>query len=135
MVASLNTLIPARDAGEQQVHFLRKAIDLNSGAAITIGKIPAGASVVGGGVHIKTAFDATTTKTLDIGFVGATTDVDAYATALTLAAVGYIVLDELGSTTNIQGTVEHTVTATLNLAGASTTGVADIIIQYVTNNP
>ena len=136
MVASLNTLIPARDAGEQQIGILRKRYTfLDVAATVTVGKIPAGASVVGGGVHVVTAFNATTTDVVNVGFIGATTNASAYATALTTAAVGWIVLDELATTTNIQGTVEHTITAAPTETGAaSTAGVADIIIWFVVNN-
>ena len=136
MATSLNTLVTARDAGEQQVGILRKRYTFADVATtVTVGKIPAGASVVGGGVHVVTAFNATTTDVLNVGFIGATTNASAYATALTTAAVGWIVFDELAATTNIQGTVEHTITAAPTETGAaSTAGVADIIVWYVLNN-
>lgn len=136
MTTSLNSTVVARDAGEQQIQYLRKRYTFADVAStVTVGKIPAGASVVGGGVHVITAFNATTTDVVNVGFIGATTNASGYATALTTAAVGFIVLDELGSTTNIQGTVEHTITAAPTESGAaSTAGVADIIIEYVLNN-
>lgn len=56
MATSLNTGLPVRDAQEQQVHFLRKNYTFADVATtVTIGKIPAGASVVAGGVHVTTA--------------------------------------------------------------------------------
>jgi hypothetical protein len=136
MVTSLNTASPARDAGTQQVQYLRKRITFsNVASTVTVGKIPAGASVVTGGVHVVTAFNATTTNVMNIGFIGATTNASAYATALTTSAVGYIVLDELAATSNIQGTVEHTVTASPSETGAaSTAGTADVIVGFVLNN-
>jgi len=138
MATSLNTGVTVRDAGEQQLHYLRKRYtfaDATASTIITVGKIPAFASVVAGGVHVITAFNATTTNVVNVGYIGATTVTSAYATALTAAAVGFIVLDELGSTTNIQGTVEHTITAAPTETGAaSSAGVADIIIAYVTGN-
>jgi len=136
MATSLNTTVVARDAGEQQIGILRKRYTFADVATtVTVGKIPAGASVVGGGVHVVTAFNATTTDVLNVGFIGATTNASAYATALTTAAVGWIVFDELAATTNIQGTVEHTITAAPTETGAaSTAGVADIIVWYVLNN-
>ena len=136
MATSLNTLVTARDAGEQQIGILRKRYTFADVATtVTVGKIPAGASVVGGGVHVVTAFNATTTDVLNVGYIGATTNASAYATALTTAAVGWIVFDELAATTNIQGTVEHTITAAPTETGAaSTAGVADIIVWYVLNN-
>src|SRR5678816_2698094 len=136
MATSLNTTVVARDAGEQQIQILRKRYTFADVATtVTVGKIPAGASVVGGGVHVVTAFNATTTDVLNVGYIGATTNASAYATALTTAAVGWIVFDELAATTNIQGTVEHTITAAPTETGAaSTAGVADIIVWFVVNN-
>lgn len=126
----------ARNNGRQEVQILRKRITFsNNGTTITVGKIPAGASVVGGGVHVITAFNDSGTDLVDVGFIGATTDADGYATALVVSAVGYIVLDELATTTNIQGTVEHTVTCLYSGQNSNmTAGVADVIIQYVNNN-
>jgi hypothetical protein len=69
-----------------------------------------------------------------VGFVGGTTDADGYATLLTLAAVGWIVLDELATTTNIQQTVDTTVTcAPAQSVADATAGVADVIIWYIPN--
>lgn len=136
MATSLNTGTSARDSGEQQIHSLRKRITFSDVASVvTVGKIPAGASVIGGGVHVVTAFNATTTNVVNVGFIGATTNASAYGTALTTGAVGYIVLDELAATTNIQGTVEHTITASPTETGAaSSAGAADVIVQFVLNN-
>jgi len=120
---------------QQMMHFLRKRITFaNYGSVVTVGTIPAGASVVGGGVHIVTAFNSSGTDLLDIGFIGSTTDDNAYATQLTLAAVGWIVLDELATTTNIQQTVDTTVTCTPAQSVAdATAGVADVIIWFIPN--
>jgi hypothetical protein len=136
-MTTLNTGVPARNDGYQNVQFLRKRITyLDLGTVVTIGKLPVGASVLpGSGVHIVTAFNSSGTDLLDVGFIGSTTDDDAYATDLTLAAVGFIVLDELAATTNIQGTVEHTVTCTPAQSVAdATAGVADITIMYSVPN-
>lgn len=126
----------ARNDGSQNTHVLRKRIAYTSnGSTVTVGKIPAGASVIGGGVHVVTAFNDSGTDTLIVGFIGSTTDDNAYATLLDLSAVGYIVLDELAATTNIQQTVEATVTAVYAGQNSNATaGVADIIILYVPNN-
>ncbi len=119
----------------QQIHYLRKRINYNSSGiatAFTIGTIPAGASVLpGSGVHIVTAFNDSGTDTLDIGFVGDTTDADGYATLLLVSAVGFIVLDELATTTNIQQTVTTTVTCRYNGQNTNATaGAADVTIMY-----
>lgn len=133
MATLLNSVLPATDlAYTDIVHTIRKRYTFaDKATTVTVGKIPAGASVIGGGVHVVTAFNATTTNVVNVGFIGATTNASAYATALTTAAVGFIALDELAATTNLQGTVEHTITAAPTETGAaSTAGVADIIINY-----
>jgi hypothetical protein len=126
---------PARQLSQQVIHFLRKRITFADYATtVNVGVIPAGASVVGGGVHVVTAFNSSGTDLLNVGFVGSTTDADGYATLLTLAAVGYIPLDELGATTNIQQTVDTTVTcAPAQSVADATAGVADVIVMYVPN--
>lgn len=107
----------ARLHHSEQVHYLRKKITFaTENDAITIGKLPAYASVIGGGVHVLTAFDDSGTDTLDVGFTdsSATADPNGYATLLDLSAVGYIELDELAATTNIISTQDSTVTCIYN---------------------
>lgn len=136
-VTSLNSTQSAREFGYQVTQTLRKRITFaDFGTVVTVGKIPPGSTVHGGGVHVITAFNSSGTDLLDVGFIGATTDDDAYATDLTLAAVGFIALDELAATTNIQGTVEHTVTCTPAQSVAdATAGVADVIVLYTSGYP
>ncbi len=119
----------------QQVHFLRKRITFaDYGTTVTVGYIPEKSSVVYGGVHVITAFNSSGTDLLDVGFIGTTTDDNAYATLLTMAAVGFIPFDELATTTNIQDTAVVQVTAKPAQSVAdATAGVADIIVWYVPN--
>lgn len=128
----------ARQLPWQVVHFLRKRITFAiENTEIEIGRIPAGASVVGGGVHVVTAFDDSGTDTLDVGFKdgSSTDDPNAYATLLDLSAVGFISLDELAATTNIQQTTSAMVTCIYNgQNNDASAGVADVIIQYVVDN-
>lgn len=126
----------ARQLATQQVHYLRKRVTFSDeGTEITVGIIPAGSSVIGGGVHVVTAFDDS--STIDVGFKdgNSTDDPNAYATALTATAIGFITLDELDATTNIQQTQDHKVTATVNDgSGAVSAGEADVIIMFVPDN-
>lgn len=122
----------ARKYHTQQVHYLRKRITFATATVETVlGMIPARASVIGGGIHVITADSGIT---LDVGFLdgSSTNDPNAYATALTVAAVGFIPLDELGATTNIQQTVDTKVTYTVS-TGADTF-VGDLIVTYVVDN-
>lgn len=133
-MTGLQTGLPASDMGYNGVVYaLRKRITyLDYATTVNVGKLPAGASVIGGGVHVITAFNSSGTDLLNVGFIGSTTDADGYATLLTLAAVGYIELDELAATTNILQTVETTVTcAPAQSVADATAGVADVIVLYV----
>lgn len=126
----------ARNDGSQGIQTLRTRITyLTNGTTVTVGKLPANAIVVGGGAYISTGFNDSGTDVLDVGFIGSTTDDNAYATLLDLSAVGYIALDELATTTNIMQTVEATVTCKYTGQNSNATaGVADVIINYVCNN-
>lgn len=119
----------------QLVHFLRKKLTYaTENTVIDIGTIPAYSSVVGGGVHIVTAFNDSGTDTLDVGFRGgsATDDPNGLATLLAIDAVGYIVLDELGATTNIMSTTDSIITCTYNGENNNASaGEAYITIMYV----
>lgn len=137
MPSSLNSGVQAREVGYGVVQTLRKRITYqDNGTTITVGKLPAYAVVTGGGVYVVTAFNDSGNDFLDVGFIGATTDADAYATSLTLAAAGFIVLDELANTTNIMGTVEHTVTCLYSGQNSNATaGEAYVVVNYVTAIP
>ncbi len=136
----------ARDTGTQLVHFLRKTVNFANLATSTlapavdnnleIGTIPANAVVTGDGIYISTLPDGTT-NVLDIGYTSdslSTMDIDAYASALSLpitTGLGRVALDELG---NVSGTSKKRTVDTTLIAqrrGTATTGILDIVIQYV----
>lgn len=138
-MTGLQTGKPARDLGYNGMKHVI-AQDFTYLTALTtivndmLAKLPANASVVGGGVHVTTAFNDSGTDTMDIGFrLGSSTDDDnAYATLLDLSAVGYIVLDELAATTNIKQTKETVVTFRYNGQNSNASaGAARLIIEYV----
>src|SRR5690554_948848 len=127
----------ARDVGYDLPQTIVERITYEQeGAVIDVlaAKLPANASVIGGGVHVVTAFNDGTADTLDVGFRdGSTTDdPNAYATLLTLSTVGFKAFDELGATTNIRQTKDTILTwqynGTDNDAGQ---GEAYLIFQYV----
>lgn len=128
--------LSARNLVTQQINYIRKRITYaDYGTTVVVGYLPAGAMVVGGGVQVVTAFNSSGTDLLNVGFIGATTDADGYATLLPLNAVGYIELDELGATTNIQQTDNYTVTcAPAQSVADATAGVADVVIFFIPNN-
>lgn len=137
-MAGLQTGITARDMGYQGVvHTLVERITYlkeNTIVDFVSGKLPAKASVIGGGVHVVTAFADSGTDTLDVGFRdGSTTDdPDAYATLILLSAVGFIAFDELAAVTNIRQTKDCFVTWRYNGANNdAAAGEAYIVVQYV----
>ncbi len=135
----LNTQVPAHDMGYQGIfHTIVEKITAakeNLIVDVLNGKLPAKAHVVGGGAHVGTAFADTGTDTLDVGFRdgSSTDDPDAYATLLTISAVGYIPFDELGATTNIMQTKDTIITWRYNGQNndAASVGEAYLIINYV----
>lgn len=137
MATTLMTGLAAKEFGYGAVQTMVKRITFaDFGTTVVVGKMPPYSHVVSGGVHVVTAFNSSGTDLLDVGFIGATTDADAYATLLTLAAVGYIVLDELGATTNIMQAQETTVTcAPAQSVADATAGEAVVIVNFVTQYP
>lgn len=129
---------PARQYHQAMVHYLRKSITFaTENTVIDIGTLPAGAIVVGGGVHVTTAFNDSGTDTLDVGFrAGSSTDdPNGYATLLDLSAVGFIALDELAATTNVQQTTSCIATCTYNGQNNNAdAGAADVVIMYIADN-
>lgn len=77
--------------------------------AKTLGVLPVGAMVLGGGAFVTVAFDDTGTDTIDIGTTG---DADEYGSALDVSSVGYKVNDEIATENGYSGTAEVTVQAT-----------------------
>jgi len=134
---SLNNQPTARDMGYQGiVHTIVTPISYLSENVVVdaTSKLPAGASVIGGGVHITEAFNDTGTDTIDVGFRDGTTadDPNAYGTLLNAGAVGFVPLDELGATTNIRQDRDTVLTWTYNgLNNDATAGAGVLIINYV----
>lgn len=120
---------PARQYHTQQVHYLCKAFTFaNSGVAVEIGTLPAGATIIRpiSGVQINTAFNAGTTNVIDIGTAA---DDDLYATDLAGGTVTFVPLDE-----NVSLTVaaDTTLIVTYSQSGtAATAGAGVAIIAYV----
>lgn len=133
MATDTAPLSPAAIRGiELQTYAMAKQITYASPGttvALTIGTLPIGAMVTGGGAYVTTAFNDSGTDVIDIGTSG---DADAFATLLDVSSVGYKVLDELATTDDYSATLEVTVTATYTGQNANaSTGVATIFVFYV----
>ncbi|MDH4993042.1 hypothetical protein QEZ48_19695 [Aquamicrobium lusatiense] len=127
----LNREIPARDAGYQNIQYLRKDITFADAGPVVVGTLPAGAVIVKpiSGVAVHTAFNNATTNTLNIGTEA---DGDFYATAIATGAIAYVALDEAVSG---KVDVDTTITATQAVSGAAATaGSASVIIAYIPAN-
>lgn len=134
MVGTPNNTVPAQDLRySNMINVMRKRITyLNAGTAVTIGTLPAGAIVVGGGVQLITTFNDSGTDLLDIG---TTADADEFASALVISATApvWIAADELATNNSYSDTTEITITATYTGQNADpSAGVADIVIYYIT---
>ena len=124
----------ARVYHQQMVHYLRKGVGFADKGVLTVGVIPAGALIVYpvSGVFVTQVFNGTA-NAINIGS-SADPGQDNYGSALSVAAVGVVPLDEAA---NISAVVPADTTIQVNMAGVTgtpTTGAAEIIIAYVPDN-
>ena len=134
----LNRDTTARDMGYQGVvHTIVEPIDYtqeNVVVDVLSSKLPAGAMVVGGGIQVTTAFNDSGTDTIDVGFRdGSTTDdPDAYATLVSVVAVGFYELDALGAAANIVQSKDTILTWRYNGENNNASaGAGFLIVNYV----
>lgn len=129
----LNRKLPARDAGYQNVQFIRKTITFaDMGKLVKLGTIPAGALILKAisGAQVNTVFNSATTTVLDIGSAA---DGDLYATDLDVkTAAAFLPLDEAVS---MFVSVDTELTCQLAETGtAATAGSAVVVIAFLPNN-
>lgn len=138
-MTSLNNQVGARDASTQQVHFLRKRITFDgagtnavgAGAAFVIGRIPAGAIILGpiSGVDVNTVFNAGTNNRLNIGIAGTPAK---YAATSSLLTAGFV---PMAVAAGHRVTVDTDILVTPDVTGtAATTGDVDVVIAYIPYN-
>lgn len=121
------------------VHFMRKAITFaDDGETLSMGWLPAGATVIDAGVNVGTAFNGGTTNTVDLGFRnagdGTADDTDEFADGLALGTAGRIqntTLNTAGDTTFDEGA--EVVAAVVSTAGA-TAGAGVAWVAYIVDN-
>lgn len=115
----------------QQTHYLRAPIAYTDGT-VTVGVLPAGAVVVGGGVVVTTAFNDSGADLIDIG---TSADPDGLATDLDASAVGLKAADELATSNDLYSTSEVTITATYAGANADASAGAGIVyVEFLADN-
>lgn len=125
--------VPARNAGYQNVQYLREDITFaDNGIVKTLGKIPAGSLILKpiSGLQVTEAFNAGTNNFIDIG---TTANDDLLGTDLSGLALVFVPLDE--SVADFKVTADVTVTVTVGLTGtAATTGAAVSVIAFIPPN-
>lgn len=125
------TNTPATDARKYHhdlVHYISVPIDGADGAqTVVVGKLPAGAAVIGGGIVVVTALNGT--GTVSLGVTGDTSD---FASALVATVAGVIVADDLATASKSYQTVDTDIIATVG--GTPTSGAAYAYVQYIIAN-
>lgn len=125
--------VPARNAGYQNVQYLREDITFaDNGVAKVIGRIPANSLILKpiSGMQVTTVFNAGTNNYVDIG---TTADDDLFGTDLSGAALAFVPLDE--AIGGFLVAADTTITATVGLTGtAATTGAATVVIAFLPPN-
>lgn len=121
-----------KNSGRQEVVAAKVTLTyatLADDAAVAEGviQVPEGATVIGGFINVKTAFNSTTSDVLDIGDGG---DDDRYtATPINLQVAGVTALDITGYQYTAQDDID--VEWTAGSTGTATAGEAELIVQYV----
>jgi hypothetical protein len=114
------------------VAFRYGTITFSDASAVSLGTLPAGATIVDWLIITKTAFNAGTTNTIDIGLGGTG---DALANNVAAGAVGVYRMGATGTSLTQVGvplTTDTTLTATYEQSGtAATTGSAIVLVAYV----
>lgn len=121
----------ARKYHTDQVHYVSVPIVYTTAGTYTIGNLPVGAAVTGGGVVITTAFAGGTPQTLDIGIAGDTSD---FASALVLTAQGVMVLDDLATASKAYMSADTDVIATLSAGATPSAGAGYAYVTYIMAN-
>lgn len=127
----------ARNDGSQNIHFLGKDVAYNtvgigSSDTISMGKVPAGARLLGCDVYVDTAFNAATTNVLTVGTssgsnadIVASGDVDETATGATKVLRG----NALTFSSDTEVYVKYTQTGT-----AASAGAASVVLSFAPPN-
>lgn len=127
----LNNQQPARDAGYQNIQYLKRNVLFGSTGAFVLGRIPAGSIIVApiSGVDVSTVFNAGTANTVSIGIAGTPAK---YASASSLAAVGFV---PMAVAVGHKVTVDTDILVTPAVTGtAPTTGDADVVLAFIPPN-
>ena len=124
----------ARKYHTYQKHYLMADFVFASAAVtITLGTVPAGATVIDAGVVVSTAFNSGTSDKLDIGTDG---DTNGMATLLELQTIGRIVADEMATSNDLGPyAADDIIQAVYTPVGtAATAGAGRVYVEYLVDD-
>ena len=130
-MVGLNSQVPARDAGYQNVQYFRKRIQFSDTVTSTKFRIPAGAIILAplSGVDVQTVFNAGTNNRVQIGDAS---NASKFGLNVSLTALGFA---PMAVAVGHKVTVETEVLFALDLSGtAATTGDAEVILAFINPN-
>lgn len=125
--------VTAREYHTSQTHYLRRSVSFNtpgitSATTVEVGTIPANALVLRVGVRIGTAFNAGTTNTLDVGYVGAAT---AYFSAQAAGSVAVNTATITAANQNPSASAPTPIFVRYNTGGtAASAGEATVWVEF-----
>lgn len=122
-----------------QDHYLRAAITFADAATtVSLGWLPPGAVVVEAGVNVSTAFNGSTTNTVDIGYRNGgnseTDDTDEFADGLALGTAGRIQGTTINTAANTVFPGGCEVVAPVVSTASASAGAAVVWVRYMAYN-
>jgi hypothetical protein len=126
--------VSARDVHLQGVSYIHADIVFGqANSTVTVGVVPAYATIDNAYVIVSTAFNAATTNTIDIG---TSADPDGFATALALGTIGKIAADEMATSNDLGPfTADTTIVCVPTTTGtAASAGVARVVVTFIVNH-
>ena len=132
----------ARNDGSQNIHFIRKRVQFsdpifNAGTGIKIGRLPARAFIMQISYQVPTAFNSTTSDTLQLGTTASGVDILAATTVHSIVAfTNATAAAGLGLAVTGSATADVDVFAKLTpgTPSTATTGDATVVIEFAPDN-
>jgi hypothetical protein len=119
----------ARTYHTHQTHYLRKRITFaDNGLELSMGWVPAGSTVIRGGVVVTVAFDGNSSNVLDIGTAA---DTDGFATDIALGTIGVIAADEMATTNDAYCAADTEIKCVVVSTASATAGVGYVWVEYI----
>lgn len=121
----------ARKFHHDLVHYVSVPVVYSTAGVYTVGKLPAGAAIIDGGIVVVTPFAGGTPQTLDIGVAGDTSD---FASALVLTAAGIFNFDDKATASKAYQSADTDIIATLSAGATPSAGAGYVWVSYIIAN-